>query len=86
MGPCLFQNVILKTVTSPLKIKLKGISTSHTHPALTCSKLTLVTLEQDVKYAQSCDVIGVITGEICDITGVILVSLLLTLNIFQTLF
>ena len=27
--------------------------TSHTQPAFTCSKLTIETLEQGVKYAQS---------------------------------
>ena len=40
-------------------------------PAITCSKLTIETLEQDVK---------------CVTIGVVLVSLLLTLNIFHTLF
>ena len=37
-------------------------------PAITCSKLTIETLEQGVKYTN----------------GVVLVSLLLTLNIFHT--
>ena len=27
--------------------------TDHTQPAITCSKLTIETLEQDVKYVQS---------------------------------
>ena len=41
-----------------------------TQPAITCSKLTIETLEQDVKYA----------------IGVVLVSLLLTVSIFHPLF
>ena len=41
-------------------------------PAFTCSKLTIKPLEQGVKYVQT--------------TGAVLVSLLLTLNIFHTLF
>ena len=46
-----------------------------TQPAFTCSKLTTVTLEQDVKYVQSLHTAN----------GVSLVSVLLTLNMFQTL-
>ena len=45
--------------------------------ALTCSKLTIETVEQGVKYVQSQGVKHV---------GVVLVSLLLTLNIFHTCF
>ena len=47
---------------------LTRIETSQ--PEITCSKLTIETLEQDVKYA----------------IGVVLVSLLLTVSIFHPLF
>ena len=43
---------------------------AYNQPAKTCSKLAIETLEQGVKYAN----------------GVVLVSLLFTLNIFYTLF
>ena len=43
--------------------------------AITCSKLTIETLKQVVKYVYKNDEIGIA-----------LVSLLLTLNIYQTLF
>ena len=49
--------------------------------AITCSKLTLETLEQDVKYVQSKQ-----SRPQNDGNDVVLVSLMLTLNIFDTLF
>ena len=52
-----------------------------TQPAITCSKLTIETLEQGVKYVQSYQ-----KKHQSDIIGVVLVSLLLTLNILRTLF
>ena len=48
-----------------------------TQPAITCSNLTMQTLEQGVKYVQRYQ---------NDANGAILVSLLLTLNIFHTFF
>ena len=54
-------------------IEISGVEPSvHTRAQspITCSKLTIETLERGVKYA----------------TDVVLVSLLLTLNIFHTLF
>ena len=51
-----------------LKVKISYVTLSHA--AFTCSKLTVETLEQGVKYAN----------------GVVLASLLLTLNIRLTLF
>ena len=47
--------------------------------AITCSKWTIETLEQGVKYVQSQQ-----WRHQNDATGVVLVSLLLTLNIFHT--
>ena len=58
---------------------LIGLSTPS-HPA-SCSKLTIETLEQGVKYIKSSQYRHQNDGN-----GVILVSLLLTLNIFHTLF
>ena len=52
-----------------------------THPAITCSKLTIETLEQDVKLFKVNN-----KRHQNEAIGVILVSLLLTLNIFHTLF
>ena len=45
----------------------------HPQSAVICSKLTIETLEQGMQYVQNP-------------IGVVLVSLLLTLNIFHTLF
>ena len=47
-----------------------NINIFSTHPAITCSKLTTETLEQNTRN---------------DAIGIVLVSLLLTLNIFHTL-
>ena len=52
-----------------------------TQPAFTCSKFTIETLEQGVKYVQSQQ-----QRHQKDTIGVDLVSLLLTLSIFSTLF
>ena len=46
---------------------------SWSQPAITCSRLTIKTLEQGVKYVQSLD------------TRTVLVSLLLSLNLFHPL-
>ena len=51
----------------------------NNQPAITCSKLTIVTLEKGVKYFK-------VNNKDTDANGVVLVSLLLTLNIFHTLF
>ena len=58
--------------------KTAAIHTNITQPAFTCTKLTIETLEQGVKYVHM--------FLFFDAIGVILVSLLLTLNIFHTLF
>ena len=47
---------------------------------ITCSKLTIETLEQGVKYFQSQQ-----SRHQNDASGVVLMSLLLTLNMFHTL-
>ena len=52
-----------------------------TQPAFTCSKFTIETLEQGVKYVQSQQ-----QRHQNDTIDVDLVSLLLTLSIFSTLF
>ena len=52
-----------------------------TQPAFTCSKLTIETPEQGLKYVQNYQ-----KGHQNDAIGIVLVSLLLTFNIFQTLF
>ena len=59
----------------------RALNTSLTaQPATTCSKLTTETLEQDVKYVQSEQ-----QRHQNDANGVVLVSLLLTLNKFRTM-
>ena len=50
-------------------------------PAFTCSKLTIETLEQGVKYVHN----KVNNKDTRTTLSVVLVSLLLTLNIFHTL-
>ena len=47
-------------------------------PAITCSKLTIETLEQGVKYAQSCSGVCIVNFE--HILHLVLVFLLLTLS------
>ena len=54
--------------------------TSTAQSAFTYSKLTIETREQGVKYVQSYQ------KHQNDVIGVVLVSLMLTLNIFRTLF
>ena len=49
----------------------------HYQPAFTCSKLTIETLEQDMKYVQSS---GVFIVNFKDISHIALAFLLLTLN------
>ena len=62
---------ILKRTILTKKPRKQQFTSLITQPVLlTCSKLTIETLEQGVKYVQC----------------VVLVSLLLTLNIFHTLF
>ena len=53
----------------------------HTYPAFTCSKSTMQTPEQCVKFVQSKQY-----RPQNDVTDVVLVSLLFALNIFQTVF
>ena len=55
-----------------LFLKIWEVDTGQ--PAIRCSKLTIETVEQDVKYV------------VKYANDVVLVSLLLTLNIFQILF
>ena len=50
------------------------IGKTLTQPTITCSKLTIGTVEQGVKYVRR------------DVNGAVLVSLLLSFNMFHTLF
>ena len=54
--------------------------------AITYSKLTIETLEQGVTYVQSQQYEDILWRHQDDAIGVVLVSLLLTLNIFHALF
>ena len=65
------------------KVNNIDIRTTPTHSAFACSKLTIGTLEHGVKYVQSNNKATRTTPLA---TAVVLVSLLLTLNIFHTLF
>ena len=74
--------VILKKIKKNEIVVNKNSNLFHaiTQPAIRCSKLIIETLEKGVKYDQSQQ-----ERYQNDANGIVLVSLLLTLNIFHTL-
>ena len=73
--------VLMKELMKFTRILNDNTITGHLQPAFTCSKLTIETLEQGVKYVQSLQ-----QRHQNDAIGIACMSLLLTLNIFHTLF
>ena len=75
------QNFHCQMCLVALKMVFHNMSYGSFQPAFTYLKLTIETLEQSVKYVQSQQ-----ERHQNKNNGVVLVSLLLTLNIFHTLF
>ena len=69
--------LIMSSLCGHATLKKRYNSVPSSQPAFTCSKLTIQTLEQGVKYVK-------VNNK--DTSGIVLVSLLLTLNIFHSMF